>query len=291
MSFYNNQKILLATKHHKESVIAPVFKKILGAEIIVPQDFDTDQFGTFSFEIPRELTAYQTAVKKAKTAVEDYGASLVISSEGSFGPHPDYFWMTANIEIMVFLDLSCSVEISEYLISTETNHDELWINRDYKKSPDYEKFLKKVFFPSHGLMVHGPLGQGQNQNSQDLFFAKGVTDLKTLEQKISLGFDCYEALCLKTDMRAMMNPSRMKVIGHLAEKLAQRINCLCQQCHTPGFGKRSSSGYLNCESCDEPSLLYQYQVQSCIACDYKILVPRPDGLVKAPINHCQFCNP
>ncbi len=91
MSFYKNQKILLATKHQKEQVLAPVFKKILGAEIWVPQDFDTDQFGTFSFEVPREFNAYETAVRKAKKAAEECGAGLVIASEGSFGPHPDCF--------------------------------------------------------------------------------------------------------------------------------------------------------------------------------------------------------
>jgi len=295
MSFYKNQKILLATKHQKEKVIAPIFKKILGAEIIVPQDFDTDQFGTFSFELPRELNGYQTAVKKAKTAAEDYGVKLVVASEGSFGPHPDYFWMSSDIEIMVFLDLDRSLEISEYVISTETNHDELWINRDYKKFPEYKNFLEKIAFPSHGLIIHGSLNQDQNKSkdSQDIFLSKGIYDFKFLEQQISLGFDQYgyETLCLKTDMRAMLNTSRMKVIGKLAEKLAQRINCLCQKCENPGFGKLSSSGYLSCESCDQASFLYKYQVQSCIACDHKILLPRPDGLIKAPMSHCQFCNP
>ena len=101
MSCYKDQKILLATKHQKETVIAPIFKGTLEAQIIVPQDFDTDQFGTFSFEVPRHASAFETAVKKAKKAASDYGYSLAVASEGSFGAHPDYFWTSANTEIMV----------------------------------------------------------------------------------------------------------------------------------------------------------------------------------------------
>ena len=44
----------------------------------------------------------------------------------------------SRIGYMVFIDSSRSIEISESLLSTETNHDELWITKDYKKSEDYK---------------------------------------------------------------------------------------------------------------------------------------------------------
>ena len=66
---YKGKLVILATKHQKEKVIGPVFEAELGCLVHVPTDYDTDQFGTFSGEIPRKLSQYETLIQKGKVVV------------------------------------------------------------------------------------------------------------------------------------------------------------------------------------------------------------------------------
>ncbi len=50
----NNINIILATKHKKEQAIQVQFEEAFNANIFVPDNYDTDQFGTFTGEIPRQ---------------------------------------------------------------------------------------------------------------------------------------------------------------------------------------------------------------------------------------------
>lgn len=80
---YARKPILLASKHKKEQAISPPFNQILQCELWVPNDFDTDQFGTFIGEIARTGNQYETLIMKAKNAAEIYGYKQVIASEGN----------------------------------------------------------------------------------------------------------------------------------------------------------------------------------------------------------------
>jgi hypothetical protein len=51
---FNKRKLIIATKHKKESVIALKLEKVLGVSCFIDADFDTDTFGTFSGEIERK---------------------------------------------------------------------------------------------------------------------------------------------------------------------------------------------------------------------------------------------
>jgi hypothetical protein len=44
VEIFKNRKLLIATKHEKEKVIAPILSKELTVESFVPNDFDTDIF-------------------------------------------------------------------------------------------------------------------------------------------------------------------------------------------------------------------------------------------------------
>jgi hypothetical protein len=51
---FEGRRLLIATKHHKEQVIAPVFEKELAVQCFTSDEFDTDSLGTFSGEIERK---------------------------------------------------------------------------------------------------------------------------------------------------------------------------------------------------------------------------------------------
>ncbi len=276
--FYKNQTILVATRHQKERVIGPALEQALQCKIFTPPDFDTDQFGTFCRQIKRTATAYETVIQKAKTAAQHYGYRYAIANEGSFGPHPDFFMVPGDIELIALIDLKNGIEIIESVISTDTNYAHL----DLNAGDDYSAFLKQVKFPSHGLMVKA-LATGWIQ--------KGITDPLTLKNAIDEALEQSSQVRLETDMRALFNPSRMAVIASAAEKLAQRLLQQCPQCNSPGFGRLTTSGKLLCEWCEAPSTLYQFQLKQCVACDYQEQSKRPDGLTNAPARYCEYCNP
>ena len=50
---YQRIQISLLTMHGKEKVIAPEFKKKLDAKVFLVNDFNTDELGTFTRDIPR----------------------------------------------------------------------------------------------------------------------------------------------------------------------------------------------------------------------------------------------
>lgn len=90
-NFFKGRRLLIATKHKKERVIAPILEKELGVNCFVT-DIDTDKFGTFTGEIERKEDAISTARNKCLLAMELENCDLVLASEGSFGAHPSLFF-------------------------------------------------------------------------------------------------------------------------------------------------------------------------------------------------------
>jgi len=275
---YSNQSVLLASKHNKQQAIEPVFRQIIGCNLYV-EEIDTDQFGTFTGEIPRSLSAYETCVSKATYAANEKQCMLSVASEGSFGPHPSNPFIPHAHEIMVFVDLEKNWIIGEQLRTPNTNYKMMTINKETILDP----FLKSVLFPSHALTL-------QSADRLEVI-AKGIKDHNQLELCISDGFKKYNELFIATDMRAMMNPTRMQTLAELAEKLAIRINSPCPGCGVPGFGFKSVNGHLPCSQCGDDTKMYQYEEWGCIQCNYNEQRPRKDGLTTADPIHCDYCNP
>lgn len=276
--YYRHQSILLASKHEKEKAIADVFFDKLSCTLEV-REFDTDQFGTFTGEIARTLSPYDTCILKARRASEHHGYDLAIANEGSFGPHPAFPFIPSDHEIMVFLDRKNNWVIAEQYTTPKTNYRMMTIT----SKTQLDEFLEKAGFPEHALILQ--------TNSDKKVIAKGVRDIETLKTALTLGFQHEKELFLATDMRAMMNPSRMLAIAVLAEKLAHRIQCCCPNCSTPGFGFKKTSGSLPCNECSSPTSLYQQEISGCIQCDYQEIHPRKDSLEAAQPQYCDYCNP
>ena len=243
---YTDKFVLLASKHNKEQAIEPIFRQHLACNLCV-ENIDTDQFGTFTGEIPRTLSAYETCILKAMYAANEKKYILSVASEGSFGPHPSNPFIALAHEIMVFVDLENGWQIVEQLRTPNTNYKMMTIDEDTLLAP----FLKSAFFPSHALTL-------QSADQQDVI-AKGINTPHQLEASLSDGFKKYPKLLIATDMRAMMNPTRMKTIGELAEKLSIRIKSLCSGCGAPGFGFKSVNGHLPCSLCGDDTTMYQYE--------------------------------
>jgi hypothetical protein len=275
---WRHKVIKLATKHQKEHVIAPLFLSQLSLHVEVCP-VDTDEFGTFTGEIPRQDTPFQTCLKKASLAAQASEYGLGIANEGSFGPHPMLPMLASDHEIMVLVDLSHQVVISEQHLSLSTNHQHIVVNPD----TCLQKFLTQVKFPEHGLCI-------QDKNS--LFVVdKGIQSHRQLKKSLELGFSHFSQLLITTDMRAMFNPMRMKVIEELTEKLIIKCKSLCPKCDYPGYSVVEQDGHLPCQDCLLETTLYAREKIQCVWCKHSEWRPRSDGMTFADPQYCLYCNP
>jgi hypothetical protein len=109
--YFRDRTAVRGTKHRKEVAVAPLPEKILGMNVIVPADFDTDRFGTFPRDIARVSDQRTTARRKAEAAMRHMGLTMGIASEGSFGPHPLAPMLPTNLEVVVLLDRQYDFEV------------------------------------------------------------------------------------------------------------------------------------------------------------------------------------
>jgi hypothetical protein len=273
---FAGRKMVIATKHRKENVIAPIFEKEFGIKAFVIPEFDTDQFGTFSGEVEREGDPISIARKKCNLAMELSNCDLAISSEGSFGPHPYMFFVPADEEFLFFSDKKNDLEIIVKEISTNTNFQSATISTD----EELKTFLKKVKFPTHAVIL-------KNEG----YCVKGITDSNFLLHEVKGQLNQFGSVFIETDMRAMHNPMRMDVIAKATMQLVDKIKNCCPSCNWPGYGITDVNPGLLCENCQFPTkstLSYTYR---CEKCSYTQEEKYPHGKKMEDPMYCDICNP
>ena len=274
------RKLIIATKHEKEKVIGPLVEKQLGADWFIDTLFDTDTLGTFSGEIERKEDPKTTLRNKCLLAMDSSNCDLGIASEGSFGPHPALFFAAANDELLVFIDKKNELEIYARELSVETNFGGLVI----KNWNEAEEFATRHGFPQHALIV-------KNQQEDFVYIRKGVNNQEDLKQFVNDCMEKYGSVFLETDMRAMYNPTRMKVIASAAQKLMEKIISKCPECQTPGFGVTESFKGLPCELCSFPTQSTLYHQSQCSSCGFTSTDYFPNGKRVEDPMYCSYCNP
>lgn len=277
---FAGRTIIIATKHGKEKVVAPLLEKELGLKSMVIPDLDTDLLGTFSGEVERGASAMETAKSKCLMVLESSTVDLALASEGSFGMHPNAFFIGANEEILYLIDKKNNLEISAKILSTETNFN----GADISSESELLVFAKEAQFPSHALIM-----KDKKQGFKEV--AKGINNLSDLTNSFHYFMSNYGQVYIETDMRAMHNPMRMKVIKSATQLLINKIKKCCPKCQTPGFDISHIQQGLPCENCHFPAksvLNFEY---SCIKCAYTKTEPYPHGKQFENPQFCDFCNP
>ena len=274
------RKLLIATKHHKEIVMAKHLQSSLGVLCEVTKNYDTDLLGTFSGEIERNSSPLETVKQKCIGAMEKYGYDLGVANEGSFGPHPTLFFVPANEEYIIFVDKKNDLEIVVKKLSTDTNFS----GRNIKSEIELEKFIKAIHFPSHAVILR----KSPHQNEEII---KDIKTKKDLLFHFKNFIDKYGQVYVETDMRAMNNPTRMKLIEATTIQLIEAIKSKCPQCESPGFVTIKYIPGLPCLLCAMPTKSIKMEVLGCKKCGYtreKNLVHPKKG--EDP-QFCDYCNP
>lgn len=278
-NLYEGQALLVATKHQKEKVIGPLFQKAFGFQI-VPGDIDTDLLGTFSGEKERTLSPIQAAREKCQRAMESMGSDFAVASEGTFGPHPGYYFVPSGMELLMFQDRKNDVEIWVQSLSTETNYG--WM--EVQSIHEMASFLERVKFPSHGLVM-------KNGREDFTHMEKGIMDEARLYRFAEEYIEKFGRFFLETDMRAMCNPTRMEQIEILTQQLIDKMNTLCPQCSFPGFSVKDVERGLLCAQCFQPTQSILKTIYRCQKCSFEEEKSYPSSKYLEDPMYCDYCNP
>jgi hypothetical protein len=280
IKIFQNRRLVIATKHEKEKVIAPILEKELGVKCFINEDFDTDVLGTFTGEIERELDPISTVREKCIRAMDLSNCDLGVASEGSFGSHPSLFFASADDEFLIFIDRKNNLEIIARELSVSTNFN----GKQIQNEKELMKFANEAHFPSHALIL-------RKSKEETIDIHKGMEDVETLKKAFNYLYSKHNTVYAETDMRAMNNPTRMKVIEKASERLVQKVKSNCPQCQTPGFGITNATKGLKCSLCSSPTnstLSYTYVCQHC---QFKKEEMYPHKKTTEDPTYCDYCNP
>ena len=277
---YFKKAAVLTTKHKKYPLIAPAFSKSLELKIL-EHVADTDQLGTFSGEIDRELPPRETAILKAKIGMSELGLTLGFASEGSVGPDPLIPFINSDIEYLVLVDSDNDLEITEVYRSFDITAGQIVA----KPEAEITEFLQKVNFPNHKLIARSNSGAVNNA-------IKGIGNLIDLKNAIRLCANESEdgAVLIQSDLRAHCSPTRQNNIRQVAELLAKRVLSLCPHCQIPGWGRVGYEKGLECSLCGSsvPNA-NKCEIFGCSKCDHREF---GDELKEyADPAQCHYCNP
>lgn len=277
---FQGRKLLIATMHGKEKVMQPLLEKELGVKVVQNNLFNTDELGTFSGEIERKGSAIETLRMKCLLAMEKNQVDLTLASEGSFGAHPFYYFSAANEEVVMLKDFKNDIEIVSKVLSTSTN----FATKEIKDLPSLLDFANEVNFPSHRIIL-----KSDYKNFEYCF--KGIDNYKELEKNFHFLNSIGAKIIAETDMRAMYNPSRLKVIEEATNKLIKKCNSLCPNCQTPGFDIIEFITGLPCKWCENPTDSALKQLYKCRKCNFELENEFPNGKKFEDPMYCNICNP
>lgn len=277
---FQNRKLLIATKHQKERVIAPILENELGVTCFVDETFDTDTLGTFTGEVERELDPVSTVREKCLRAMKLSNCDLGIASEGSFGSHPSIFFVSADDEFLIFIDTLNNIEVIVRELSTSTN----FYGKQIQTQKELFEFADKAGFPTHGLIL-------RKSKDEKTDIHKGITDIESLKKTFDQLYSKYNSVYAETDMRAMYNPTRMNVIEKATKKLVQKIKSSCPQCQMPGFGVTDTKSGLNCSLCGSPTNSILSYIYVCQHCEFTKEEMYPNNITTEDPTYCDYCNP
>lgn len=280
---FANRVGILATMHHKEQVIAPILEQKLGIQVIVPSNFNTDYFGTFTREVQRLGNQIETARLKAEKALAVTGETLAFASEGTFGPHPAMPFIACNREVVVLLDTANQLEIIGQQFSTETNYS----HRSVDSVQAAEEFAHQVGFPEHALVV---MATASPTDTSEII--KEITTKEQLESAVTffLNKSGNSQVHIETDMRALYNPTRMKNIAKATHDLIKKISDVCPKCSLPSWELVQKNKGLRCAACNLPTELTLSIIYRCKKCNFTETL-FPDRWKKADPSQCMYCNP
>ena len=280
---YTGRVAVLATMHGKEAAFTPILSKHLGLDLIVPERIDTDALGTFTGEVARQGSIEDTARAKAELGLSIMGGDLALASEGAYGPHPQIPLIPLGVEVVAWVDKRIGLTLVERLYDETPVYDHVVLGPD----EDPVSFLARIGFPAQKVIVRADQDVVGNTATKGIGSMEELGAALAKVRRLSPDGKAF----VQTDMRAHCNPHRMKTLGRLAQKLAERLGTACPACAAPGFGKVGVEMGLPCAWCAGPTVLVRAERWGCGICGLEETRPRGDSLTEGDPGTCPRCNP
>lgn len=279
---FASRALKVATLHEKERAIGPPFVELLGIARCIVAPVDTDRFGAFSGEVPRELEPRAAAEAKARAALAQFGGDLAIASEGSFVPYPPAPLLTLDEEWLVLVDVQ-SGRVHSHRYATL---DAVFAGRRCTSMAALSSFVAEQPFPEHSFVLRP---RERWSVGEPVF--KGVVDPSAMRAHAETLLADYGELWIETDLRAHHNPTRMRAIAAAAQEFAVELATSCPSCVAAHFRVVRTVAGLPCAACGEPTELVRARVRGCDVCGEQRELPRADGRLEADPDSCGACNP
>lgn len=277
-SRYADRLVVVASRHDKAKAIARPMEKLLGVQLWSPPDLDTDQFGTFSGDVPRPGTPVEMLRAKIALCRSIFPNPIMVASEGAYTQHPFFPHLALAHEWMIWDDAASGFELIEHK-STITPY---YYAAHLETGAPLETLLARCGWPRLALTLHA--------TDLNLPSYKGLRAKSEIEAAIAhLQSAGAQQIHLATDMRAHLHPPRQRTLRHLAARLARRVRTACPQCHRYGFGVRFTETGLACSDCNTPSKQHKARGVRCDYCDYRAYSWHASD--QADPFYCTYCNP
>ena len=274
--------IIFATNHGKAEAARAPFQEILSAQVD-ELTINSDALGTFSGEVERPGSMLDALRGKIHMAAALTSAPLILASEGSFSSANPFALPNHGIEMLMLFDSRAGVEIIEQHISYDTNY----ATGTLRSLSELHAFLERISFSTHALVLF-PDGLPLLGNVR-----KGLTEVADAERAFmeALSRSPSQSVTAMSDMRAHVNPTRMRAIRACCELLANRLATACPRCCSGGFGLTATAPGLVCSECGAPTQRARGEIHSCPFCCLQKELPRADGRTVASPAECEWCNP
>jgi hypothetical protein len=285
MSAFTGGTAVLATRHGKQAVIGPALAD-LGLRLDVTTALDTDRFGTFTREVPRIRSARETARAKALAAFEEHGAArIAVASEGTFGAHPALPVVPGGIELVLLVDREAGLELVGSDVTVETNY----AGREVASTEEALAFARDASFPSHALIVMA--SRDGRPDPEPAPITKGIVEPEHLARVVTDVLTAHGRAWVETDMRAHLNPTRMRSIERAARDLVRAARSTCPDCGQPGYVEVDGVRGLPCSDCGHPTFRLRAHVLRCAGCGRSEERPIVEPSAAASSFDCPECNP
>lgn len=274
---YRHRRAALATRHGKLPLIAPAMDEFVGLDVVAVA-VDTDSLGTFSGEVERAGSPWDTAVAKARLGMTARGLPLGIASEGSFAPYAPAPFVLAETELVVLVDDDLGITIGE----SETAFSPPTVRLEIEPGALDLAALDRGGFPEHGLIVRPEDGVSP--------IVKGVHDIAELDRAIARCASVSDTgrAIVESDLRAHHHPFRRDVIARAAGRLARRLASMCPMCGIPGWGATDHEPGAPCALCHQPTWTTLADIWGCAGCRHSVRIERSEWADPA---QCTLCNP
>lgn len=271
---YAGRLVTFATMHDKQALAENAFRRILGAVVSAPEGLDTDRFGTFAGDIPRELSPIAAARAKARLGMQIAGTTLGLASEGIFGSG----LITQHTELLTFIDDDIALEVVETVTATSPLPGTLGVLR----AEQALAFASALDFPRQGIIVRSASPAGTTHH-------KNVVTLAQLGRLVEDALAAGSTVDVFPDLRAHRAPTRAAVIGELCARMARRLLTSCARCGAPGFGLIGTEAGLECSACGSGTREVATHIHGCGRCEYQVRIERMKA--RADPRWCDYCNP